>query len=552
MAKIYIGSEYGKTFDSVVKLYRENCIKEGSVLSADADRIVTPSHEFILARGAAARDDGSFNAVMGDNGASWFGMFRGESVKNDTAEWLMFVESVKEHFHRNYSIVEYSPRRHVISNELIESHCALINNVLSSFFDNYVFDIRRGDESESLEDVYGASLRLEITDGTGEAVPVLGKVFFRKVGKKILPYGKEEAEVINSYLSTFDSEREEDELMQNSAELTDIVVNALDKLVYPDGNSQGADLSDYVVLADGRDENAVGIMVEKGPNDNVDLTCLNLSLLNVLHFQWRKDNYDVRLDGKVALKAILGIGGRLSLYCNSCRKKSTLIEFNKIKYVFDGVEKTALINPAHQGLGLSEEILRQIKSGGTFTSHLLRISCSENARLAGRCVKYVCEDDTAVLDGGVRKCKRCPHPEVVYVCEDGIARYTKNLAFVRDRMTLVPKDKIARCSCCGRSFYSETNSTDYVCDFCKITKLGIDAIDDAEYKQGNKLYRKYSGMLSLVKRIGSLNKKKYCKEDEDCIMFMIDESVLIFNKDTAKSSGYLSAPKGNSDKEAAK
>ena len=107
MAKIYIGSEYGKTFDSVVKLYRENCIKEGSVLSADADRIVTPSHEFILARGAAARDDGSFNAVMGDNGASWFGMFRGESVKNDTAEWLMFVESVKEHFHRNYSIVEY-------------------------------------------------------------------------------------------------------------------------------------------------------------------------------------------------------------------------------------------------------------------------------------------------------------------------------------------------------------------------------------------------------------------------------------------------------------
>lgn len=541
MARIHIGSEYGKTFDSIVKLYEEGCVQEGVIVKIDGDRIVTPSHEFLLSRGRASKTGAERAALINENGATWFGSFRGEKLKNDTAEWLMFVETVKEHFHRNYSVLEYRPKLRQLSQEYIATQKKLIDNVLKCFYDGYVFDIKRADERDGLEDVYGASFRMEITDGTGEAVPVLGKIYFRKKGTKYVPFSKEEASYIDEHITkNFDAEEESENFLQNSAELTDTVVNELDKLV----NSSNSDISSNIVFTDYVDKSAVELMVEKGPNDNVELTCLSLNLLNIFHFKWRSDIYDILLDDKVVLRASVGIGGVLTVTCNSCSQKTTLIDSGKITLTVDGVQKSVMTDASKEGINLSPAAIETAKKY-LFSKHLKRISCNENARLAGVCVKYACVGDTVNIsakDGVVCKCKNCPHPEVVFKCDDGVVRYTKDLVFVRDAMTLMPKEDTVQCDCCGRTFTKDGDKKKYVCDFCKIAETGIDSLDDTEFTSGKNLYRKYRGMLPLTKRIKSIKHKKYCREDEDCIMFVIDKDVYIFNKDCQNESGFLKAP----------
>lgn len=541
MARIHIGNEYCKTFDSIVKLYEEGCVEDGVITKIDGDRIVTPSHEFVLSRGRSSKTGAERTALINENGATWFGAFRGEKFKNNTAEWLMFVETIKEHFHRNYSVLEYRPNIKEISKEYVNSQIKLIDNALKCFYDDYAFEIKRADDEEGLEDVYGASFRMEITDGTGEAVPVLGKIYFRKKGTSFIPFSSSEAELIDAHITkNFDSEEEGENFLQNSAQLTDTVVNELDKLV----NSSKNDLSSNLVFTDPADKEAVELMVEKGPNDNVELTCLSLSLLNIFHFKWRSDIYNILLEDKIVLKASVGLGGRLTVSCNSCAEKTTLIEAGKITLNFKGARRSVTIDPKLEDLNLTASAIETAKEN-LFSKHLKRISCNENARLAGICTKYVCSDDTVTISsksGSVCKCKNCPHPEVIFKCDDGAVRYTKDLVFVRDAMTLMPKENTVECSCCGRTFTKDSDKAQYTCDFCKIADRGLDALDDTEYQRGKTLYGKYRGMLPLTTRMKSAKLKKYCQEDEDCIMFVIDKEVYIFNKDEQGEGGFLKAP----------
>ena len=541
MARIHIGNEYCKTFDSIVRLYEEGCVEDGVITRIDGDRIITPSHEFVLSRGRASKAGAEKAALINENGATWFGAFRGEKLKNDTAEWLMFVETIKEHFHRNYSVLEYRPKIKKLSKEYVDSQIKLINNVLKCFYEGFAFEVKRADERDGLEDVYGASFRMEITDGTGEAVPVLGKIYFRKKGASFIPFGKDEAELIDAHITkNFDGEEESENFLQNSVELTDTVVNELDKLV----NSKDNDISSNLVFTDLTDKSAVELMVEKGPNENVELTCLSLSLLNIFHFKWRSDIYDILLEDRVALKANVGLGGRLTITCNSCSEKTPLIESGKITLNVKGVQKSVNIDAAREDLNLTNAAIGLAKEY-LFSKHLKRISCSENARLAGICTKYVCDNDTVMIDsqkGAICKCKNCPHPEVIFKCDDGAVRYTSDLVFVRDAMTLMPKEQTVECDCCGRTFTKDSDKNGYICDFCKVAELGLDSLDDTEYTRGKNLYRKYRGMLPLTTRIKGAKLKKYCQEDEDCIMFVIDKDVYIFNKDCSSDSGFLKTP----------
>ena len=69
------------------------------------------------------------------------------------------------------------------------------------------------------------------------------------------------------------------------------------------------------------------------------MTCLSLSLLNIFHFKWRSDPYDILLEDRVVLKANVGIGGRISISCNSCAEKTMLIEAGKITLTINGMQK---------------------------------------------------------------------------------------------------------------------------------------------------------------------------------------------------------------------
>ena len=207
-----------------------------------------------------------------------------------------------------------------------------------------------------------------------------------------------------------------------------------------------------------------------------------------------------------------------------------------------GKKKLLVIDLAREDFGIPADILAEIKASGVFSKHIVKICCNENIRLAGACVRYVCDGDSITLDDGQIKCKNCPYPEVTFACEDGVVRYTANLAFARDRMTLVPKDKVVECECCKRNFYSEEKKDGFVCDFCRTAKIGIAGMDYSDYKEGNKLYRKYAGMLPLSLRVQNIRKHKYCKEDEDCILFILNKTTLIFYKEKLGEKGFLPSP----------
>lgn len=559
MAKIFVGNEYKSTFDSIVKMYSEGYTPQGLIVNAGDDRIITQSQEFILTRDKDTRNDESVDAKIDNDGASWFAVFRGSAPKNHNAEWLDFVEKIKQHFHKNFSLVEYSPHEDSTDQKEVEIHKQRIEEFLRLFYPDYVFEVAECKGEEKSEDIYGASLRLEITDGTGEAVPILGKVFFRKTAKQIIPFDKKEAEEISKSLLSFDKTQENFKPSQNSRALTDTVIEALDKLTknnLSDANSTKY-LDDCLVLAGETDTLTIKSMVDRGPNENVRLYCRSLTVMNISHVKWQNESYDIKLGGKTVLKAVIGIGGRLDLSCNNCKSGAMLVDSGKIHYSFGGKKKVLVTSLDMANFAIPSEILEEVKESGVFSSHIKRISCQENIRVGSSCVRYVCKgdivelDDTLAPDAKICKCKDCPYPEVTFACDDNVKRLTSNLAFARDKMTLVPRSNIVKCSCCGRTYYSdaEPKPKKYMCDFCAIAKTGIKGIEYNDYAKGNKLYRKYAGMLPLSLRMRYAKNRKYCKEDEDCILFIIENSkkqnaniVYKFDKDKLGAKGFLPSP----------
>ena len=562
MAKIFVGNEYKSTFDSIVKMYSEGYTPQGLIVNAGDDRIITQSQEFILTRDKDTRNDESVDAKIDNDGASWFAVFRGSAPKNHNAEWLDFVEKIKQHFHKNFSLVEYSPHEDSTDQKEVEIHKQRIEEFLRLFYPDYVFEVAECKGEEKSEDIYGASLRLEITDGTGEAVPILGKVFFRKTAKQIIPFDKKEAEEISKSLLSFDKTKENFKPSQNSRALTDTVIEALDKLTknnLSDANSTKY-LDDCLVLAGETDTLTIKSMVDRGPNENVRLYCRSLTVMNISHVKWQNESYDIKLGGKTVLKAVIGIGGRLDLSCNNCKSGAMLVDSGKIQYSFGGKKKVLVTSLDMANFAIPSEILEEVKESGVFSSHIKRISCQENIRVGSSCVRYLCKGDIVELDDtlapGARicKCKNCPYPEVTFACDDNVKRLTSNLAFARDKMTLVPESNIVTCSCCGRSYCkkeseNQSQKQKYVCDFCAIAKTGIKGIEYNDYAKGNKLYRKYAGMLPLSLRMRYAKNRKYCKEDEDCILFIIENSkkqnaniVYKFDKDKLGAKGFLPSP----------
>lgn len=72
-----------------------------------------------------------------------------------------------------------------------------------------------------------------------------------------------------------------------------------------------------------------------------------------------------------------------------------------------------------------------------------------------------------------------------------------------------------------------------ICHFC--------ARDDKS-SAAKKLYRKYAGMLSLGVRLAHLFAKKYCKEEDNVILFELGRDCYVFDKLNFKERGFIKKP----------
>lgn len=539
--RIVVGREYERAFASVCDIVNGGYLEDGGItVSGQGYRREIDDGTYVYVLGESGGGSAQDEIALREDGASWFSSLRGANQTNTNAIWIAFMESVANRYHRRYSLVEYLQKQDdeeekSQSNDL-ESY---IGNIMGAFFPALTgYETRRLPREESAEDIYGLSMRLELSGGTGAAVPVLGKVYFRRRNKKLLPLCRAEGEGVSDHLSKIVSEgsrQAEHGDTRTDEGIVDTALAALENLI--SGKSAGYDFTACLCPSGKTDSDAIEMLRRQTARDErVTLECSAVKVLGVSRIRWNSLGMDVILGRKPVLRFSVAFGKTISLSCLNCGEGEGLIENNRIHYRMGEEDKTVTIDPSQKKLGLTEKELGEIRENGLFSRHIMFLSCNENLRNPA-CKRTLCASRAETFTYGkekIVKCRDCPYPEIVYTGASGQALYTPLLAFASDKKELVPKSEIVQCTCCGRSYTAESMRGSSTCSFCLGAAEGS--------KEGRELYRRYAQMLSPFTRLKYVGKKKYCYEDEEKILFVLGETGYLFDKLDAGNEGYLPRP----------
>lgn len=550
MANIVIGNEFKEEFESICKLFSEGYLSGGVQIKRVSRGVIeTAANTFIFneyERGVNGSDgSGEVKASYSKQGSSWFAPLRGVAADSSNADWEQLIMDVAADYHKHYSLIEFKKPNDAYSKSAED---ALAARFKTEFLDRvftggkaYSAPVRRGVEREN---IYGVSLRMEISSGTGESKPVLGKLYFSDGGAGLTPMYWAEAQKIDGFLSSAvpddDGDKTENKNETVSNVLVSRVLSGLTEVI--EGNAY----SRYVCFGES-DTGVIKYMLESLANTGEHgeikkLKCSRIKVLGISHVEWEKSAFTVSYQGKEVLKLVAGLNDTLSLYCLNCAEKgklACLVSSNDIIYP-DGVKVKGLkrsLDPAQKNFGLSDEDINKIIVNSEFKNHLFPVRCPENMRNPN-CYKTVCLSRAVEVKQGektVRKCKGCNYPEIIFndLFAGGESKYTPLLDFAFDRMTLV-REKTAVCACCGRKFTAAKISANGLCAFCESTQ--------GYTKAGGKLYKTYSGMLGLGVRLKHLFSKKYCREDGNVLLFVLGEDKYVFDKLNASEFGYIPKP----------
>lgn len=550
MANIVIGNEFKTEFESIQRLYKEGYLSGGvQIRRVTRDTIETAANTFIFnpyERGVNGSDgSGEVKAAFKKDGATWFAPLRGVAADSSNADWEQLIMDVAADYHKHYSLIEF---RQVNDSSTRDNEDRLVNRFKKEFIERvftggkaFSAPVRCGAERE---DIYGISVRMEISSGTGESKPVLGKLYFSQSGRELAPLTYAEAAEIDSFLT---ASVPEDEGVKPAgwSDTVDVrlvgrVFDGLTKVIEDGGYAK------YVCFGGG-DMEVIRYMLDSLANTGEHgeikkLQCSRIKVLGISHVQWEKSAYVISSQGREILKAVVGLNDTLSLICLNCSergKASYLVNGNDIVYPAD-VKTAGLIkslNPALENFGVSDEDVNKIIVNSEIKNHLFTVRCAENMRNPN-CSRMVCASRAVEVKEGdkvVRKCKGCSYPEIVYsdIFAGGEAKYTPHLNFATDVMTLVP-EKTETCLCCGRPFTEKKISKEGLCSFCSGS--------GGYTKAGGELYREYSGMLGLGVRLKHLFTKKYCREDGSVLLFVLGNDKYVFDKLNAQEFGFVSKP----------
>lgn len=532
------------SFRSIVELHKKGYISSKDVVYADDDRIQTPLYEFVKSTVISNSESESKN-IIDKQGASWFANFRGVDNAEDNAAWQKFVEKIADYFHRKFSFLEYAEVNQSKLEKQKNFQKLSIRNVMAFFIGEKPIQIEDDPEGCFRDDIYGAVLKLNITDGTGEAKPVVGKVIFRNKddGRGLEPITVDIFSDLKDSLSSFEGdekeENEEEVLGESSRNETVIaILNALDDLLNKEEGFQ-----DYISFEDERDQKAIEYMVSRGPNHVVDLECRYAEVLSVFHLNWVTSSYIVSQTGLPTFKVNFGVGNRMSVSCMVCSDPDKLINNNRIfagETRSDAIEY--VINPELNNLGLDPLIAELVKKGNPFHNHAFEVSC-KHTRFETECRKFACLNKIfkvtqKVEKGGISTkilCRDCPYPEIVSEY-DGKLYYTPDMVFCRDTMSLKPREETGVCKICGRTFSALSGKKGGTCDFCK------EASSSTRTEYSKKLYKKYSVMLPIKLRLQTPSSGKKCVEDEEILLFNLSGKLYLQNKADLNKVGFLENP----------
>lgn len=558
--KIIVGSQYKATFDSLLKILGSGKLSGTGARvedGASGKTIVTDTTEYIYDASAGSGASGSGATIsMDKSGASWFAPVRkGQSFDDGTSEWKQLIYRVARDFHDEFSIIEYKQCDGSGESDSREAE-QNVGKIIDRFFGvNNAAVFKGSDASKGTEDIYGASVKLELS-ATGQShFVVMCKIYFRKNGNGVFPLTGSAARQINSRLEeSVDNDEPIQLTLDESANINTVTVNAVRELVagnYPVSFKDSLCFStkqkaDPVtgVRGDNYDLKTFKQLVKRANVNKAPLVCTSIQVLGISHVRWINDYYEIAFGGKVVMQAIVGFGGSITLRCLNCNG-GDLITSDSISYVTSGKrgaknKEHVVLDYSTPDLGIDDKTFKDILLNSEFKNHLISVKCGNNSRTGKQCSSLVCRSQTVEV-GGEMKCANCPYPEMVYTDYSGdrpLRYLTGQMTFVNDKLAMALKSNTGNCRKCGRAFTTEALDNG-LCNICK----KIDHLSGAEAERAKKLYKKYSGAFSYGVRLRHLSDKKYCLEDDTALVFAMGRKTYVLCKLDMFEDGFIKRPK---------
>ncbi len=552
---VKIGNKNKKYFESIVNIVKvcnfdkidktdirvsDDTIEYGDTIFKYVDRIKTIESDGV-------------KFGIGKNGANWFIGLKGGKIDSYDGAWKALIDRVAKQFHKEYSFLEFNQSEdyNYTDNKNFEKTQKIIDTLFQ--VDVKGFSVEKNTE-ETFGDVYGAILKLRISEGTGEPQTILCKVYFNQERNgDLTPLPKSVAKDINDAFRVNPKNAKSEGIIKRTSDsnkaseseyIKDVatnVANALIKIMESKDNKTNFD--DYCFLHHKeRDEEILDELIDKAPSlDEVSIKCSDLSLLSIIHVKWRTDSYIVKYLSKPYFLFSYGLQNRLDVRCLSCKDNADIIVMNMVKNKeeykddidspeFDIDEFLELEDPY-----MSKDDFNTLE----LSNHLIVVPC-ENAHIQDsicvegkrlRCISQVVYSK----DNDRFYCKNCRHPEVVYKVDDTYAIVNDNLHYVNSKKELFDSEDLNRCLICNRYIKIEDG------DYCPICSL---AVNNQTTEENIELYKRYGSIIPVRNRIFKMFKPKYGFEDEEMILLKLGNNSYYkinklddFNKIKAKRVG---------------
>ena len=532
--RIRIGRNYETQFNSIVGLFNNASIHWDNKLSVDPktrEISLVTDKKYIFTYDDSIIDFEATNQTsqtMKRDGASWFSFKNKENKQDDgSSTWISLIDQVANQYHKEYGFVEFKQQEDVSEQD---KHLKHIQNFLHECFAHHKFatdQVRKNDKE--IKDIFGLSLKMDVYLGAGATIPILCKVYFKKMdGEGLIPLKVSEANEINTQINrqlTSSLKEEDNKEIGNSLESDQIIDDLIDALTRLVKNTQKEmeksliSFKDYMFCGE-IDEERIKTLI--GSQNNVEVICNNIKILGLFHVKWKENSYFLTYGSRAILKFDFATGNHLTVECLNCHE--TLIKNKDLSTAYTKEEK---------------EICKKHLSTSFSCNHM---------HGGNPChPPLICESQKIKINGHMY-CSFCPYPEVLYHLEDGRICPTADLIFARDKMDMITKvdpsskkQNYKRCDTCGRIFSLDNMKTHNECDFCR--SLDNKLKKEEEVKKAKTLYKKYKNVLPLGVRLRHSLKAKYCFDDVDVLVFKLGNETFHLNLLEIDDMGYIPNPK---------
>ncbi len=547
--------------------------------------------------GANASGDKDENIGFEAGGARWFRNLRegkGKALESPDSDWALRRDRIAEAYHRKYFTVEYVVNQNLderAGRKTCENFVKALGEIVFAESEN-ASDFSLSDAGgDNFDTYYSAKLKINATLGVGQAIPLIGRVYYRD---EVAPNGTKRYAMLRADQAKF----VDDGLLNIPADgMTpskksrggDSISETLRTQLEADlcGEAGSERLTECIlfsaesmaVLLDHKNDASVD---ENGDRSTLSLECKSIELVSVSKIMWPNLRFSVMYGAKDVFELNYGIMG-MSLKCTNCSEEAMLVSNDRFVFPagspFAGrfsiytLDRAGLPDKSGGELESMKAALSRFMKAKTtangkqidvfslaeISRHLsARPTCLESERAGNPCFgRRMCDCQIEEFEG-LRLCKHCPKPENVYLSTSdavgALSRYTPTRALHFDagtgKMAAIPDDKDHRCSICG-GLYEEgmgavKGRKGLVCRTCWNALTEFKGRSDSERslkEKSDKLFKKYKRILSPAQRLKALFSRCGCAENERYIIIRIGGGIYRFDKLSLNGKGYMSGAK---------